>query len=246
MDKTFTFYSKVLDTLIENNEFFQYYFQAPYSLIDRSVADMDEAFNCGKYNIEMYFGATRGCIVCDDCDEIIKFDLDTVEAYACEDELNVYHAAEMCGLSKCFVRARYIGTYTKTIYTYSSYNFDFENDDYFSEFDFQSMIKKDALTKCEITIKVPLFAYEKADNISFTSSAIEDEDEKVAKSHNSPLLERSEVIAASFVHEYGETIYEELSNFLIEWDVNDIHYGNIGWVGGRFVLIDYAGYHECE
>ena len=35
---------------------------------------------------------------------------------------------------------------------------------------------------------------------------------------------------------------EELFNFLNESDINDLHSGNIGYIGDRLVLIDYSGY----
>lgn len=244
MDKTFEHYKKVLDDLIAENEFFRFYFQSPYMLMDRDNGLMREDYNCGNHNIEMFFGVTRGCIVDADCDEVVKFNLDTADENACSYECDVYTAAEMCNLNSCFTRARYIGTYVKTLYTYPACNFILEEDEEFSEFQFRERIEKDAPTKCEVTIRVPLYAYEKAQNIGFNSNNIEDEDELIATSHNSPLLERSEEIAASFVHEYGETVYQELSDFLTEWNINDIHYGNIGWIGKRFVLVDYAGYHN--
>ena len=36
---------------------------------------------------------------------------------------------------------------------------------------------------------------------------------------------------------------DELFEFLNESDINDLHSGNIGYIGNRLVLIDYSGYH---
>lgn len=41
---------------------------------------------------------------------------------------------------------------------------------------------------------------------------------------------------------YGEENIEELMEFLEEMDIGDIHNGNIGFVKGNPILIDYSGY----
>ena len=83
MDKTFEHYKRVLDDLIAENEFFRFYFQSPYTLMDRDNGLMREDYNCGNHNIEMFFGVTRGCIVDADYDEVVKFNLDTADENAC-------------------------------------------------------------------------------------------------------------------------------------------------------------------
>lgn len=248
MDRTMQHFISVLDQLIEDNPYFAFYFQSPFSI------EVEGSLSYGykvPRNISFYSGATRGVISDSDWDEIVKFDLDSyyAEVSPCAAEATVYEAAVNACLDRCFTRARFIGTYVKTVKAYPVSLFegcDDENLD-LTEDGFIDKVKElgfDEGDMREVTIKVPLYAYEKASNVGWTCNEYEDEEGEIAQSYDSPLTERAEEVAASFVHEYGEEVYAELSSFLREWDVNDLHCGNVGWIGDRFVLIDYAGYHE--
>ena len=90
-----------------------------------------------------------------------------------------------------------------------------------------------------------LYAYPRA--ISFSSSqykGLSKEEKKITAA--SPLAERSEYIAAAFIQDWGIEKFELLSDFCKEWDINDIHNGNVGIVDGKIVLIDYAGFHSGD
>lgn len=249
LNNTMQHFISILDQLIENNKFFAFYFQSPFSIEDED--SLSYGYNAPR-NISMYCGVTRGVISDSNWDEVVKFDLDTYEdeVSPCAAEVNIYEAAVAANLSKCFAKPRYLGTYVKTVKAYPT-SLIYEHDDGdtcydLSESSFCRMVDELGLSEedmREITIKLPLYAYEKANNIGFTCDEYEDEEGEIAKSYDSPLMERAEEVAASFVHEYGEIVYAELSSFLLEWNVNDLHCGNIGWIGKRFVLIDYAGYH---
>jgi len=248
MDRTMQHFISILDQMIENNQFFAFYFQSPFSLED--IEDMHWDYNIPR-NISFYSGVSRGVISDSEWDEVIKFDLDSyyAEVSPCAAETTVYQAAVNARLDRCFTRARFIGTYVKTVKAYPVSLFegcDDENLD-LTEEDFIDKVKElgfDEGDMREVTIRLPLYAYEKANNVGWTCPEYEDEEGEIAHSYDSPLVERAEEVAASFVHEYGEELYAELSSFLREWDVNDLHCGNVGWIGKRFVLIDYAGYHE--
>ena len=87
-----------------------------------------------------------------------------------------------------------------------------------------------------------LYAYPRA--ISFSSAMYSDlSEEDEVRVAASPLAKRNELIAAAFIQDWGFDKFEALSEFCEEWDINDIHMGNVGIVGGRIVLIDYAGFH---
>lgn len=67
------------------------------------------------------------------------------------------------------------------------------------------------------------------------------EDEDYAKDSESPLKEFNLAIAAAFIADYGIEEYNRLTNFLYDWDINDIHLGNVGEFHNRIIIIDYAG-----
>lgn len=246
MNKTFQHFISILDDLIEKNEFFQFYFQSPYSL--EGGWYLNEIYNAPP-TIQLECGATRGTLISCGCDEVVKFNLDSSMEDACDYEVSIYEDAVAAKLNECFARCYYLGTYKKSVHTWPASMFEDNGrwDDWnFSEEQFQKFAREEnGLTeedKCEIVISIPLYAYEKASDIGFFAES-ETADSDIASSYDIPLMERDTEIGANFVHEYGEAFYAALSAFLNEHNVNDIHCGNIGWIGSRFVMIDYAGYH---
>jgi len=241
------FYFQMLDDLIERNDFFKFYFQSPYTMPD--YEDLSGDFDLPPTtHLGLYCGATRGTLVSTDSDEVVKFNLDLYEDNACEMECSVYAAAIQCNLDRCFAKAYYLGTFEKTVHTYPSSLICFDEDSYADEEGFCEVVRNQRLKeedKCDIVIRVPLYAYTRAYNVGLDcANCSEKESIVVAGSYASPLVERYDDIGISFAHHYGEVVYAELSSFLNEWKVNDIHYGNIGWIDGDLVLIDYAGFHS--
>lgn len=49
---------------------------------------------------------------------------------------------------------------------------------------------------------------------------------------------------ADFLAYYSEEDFANLDDFLCDHDINDIHDGNIGYVGDRPVIFDYSGYYD--
>lgn len=47
-----------------------------------------------------------------------------------------------------------------------------------------------------------------------------------------------------FLEFFGEEILKQLYNFIDTYNINDLHTGNVGYIGNRPVLIDYSGYFE--
>ena len=68
--------------------------------------------------------------------------------------------------------------------------------------------------------------------------------QQAASYNRSPLTERQSAIAATFIKELGLDLFLQISNLLEEEEVNDMHGGNIGYMNGHLVIVDYAGYHE--
>jgi hypothetical protein len=47
-----------------------------------------------------------------------------------------------------------------------------------------------------------------------------------------------------FVREYGEEEFLSLSKFLNEFEIDDLHDGNLGYIHGKPVIIDYASFRD--
>ena len=93
---------------------------------------------------------------------------------------------------------------------------------------------------------MPLYAYPRVDRYSFTF--LKDEESRIYESQidcvNSPLKGRSKQIAIEFVFRYGMEEYKKLSDFMREWNINDIHYGNVGNFHHSLCILDFAGWHS--
>ena len=245
----FEHFSRVIDNMIDNSLFFPTYFQYP-TMLDNNILgnDSDDAV---PNNISIRFGVSRGCIVDDDYDYVVKFDLDPDCAVSCcNREVEIYKAAKNEGLEQYFIEPTYLGTYTRTIQFYDAEDIGrhFNWYDYDESFDDDFAKEEDNFgTIHPVTICVPLYAYAK---VSFTMSPPIEQDvyEKyasmVSNYSDSPLKERAEVVAVRFMKDYGEEKFVQLSDFLEAEDVNDIHRGNIGLINNHWVILDYAGWHD--
>lgn len=252
MDKkeVFAHFSRIIDSLIDNSLYFDTYFQRPFYLDDDIYGrDHDEL----PSNISLCGGATRVCLIDDDYDWVVKFDIDEdANGSVCAREERIYEASKSYALDRYFAEVEYLGEYTKSysfydisaieqwcnFYGYDPESFDkefAENEDHFGRLH-------------TITVRIPLFGYRKADSCERMSMMVNNDDETVksAKRIASPLRSRNVAIAAAFINEYGWDEYKVFSEFGMNWDINDIHFGNIGSIDGHLCLIDYGGYHSCD
>ena len=241
-NEVFAHFAKILDDLIDTYDFYKCYFQEPYSAdYVPEVADLE--FVCG---------ASRGCLIDFTYDWVIKWDCeeDSLGGSCCEREIENYKDACACGLGDMFAEAHYIGTYTKTIDFWDVtevrelMGYDDDDDTKY----WQEKIAENLTNPYSITIRVPLYAYRRADD---NCDTVEDkcsagEHEEFFKNSTSPLCERSFRIGEGFAQEYGLEAFEELTEFCAEHRINDIHWGNIGIIDERLVLIDYSGYWSHE
>lgn len=249
-NEIFNHYSDIIDTLIAKTSYFKYFFQYPESLDDDIFS---EEYGVPA-NVSIRFGATRACIIDNDYNYVIKLDIagDCENDSICQHEVNIYEDACKNHFDHYLTPVSYVGTYSKTFhfYTYTDiiqvviipYNMSFTTDLF--EEKLQEAEEKGYLRpsmKKEITIEVPLFAYDFAKKYKFSYANI-----KVPK-NNSPLCERNELIAQEFIYQYGEDVYNNFSTFLRKWHINDLHFSNVGNVNGTFRIIDYGGYHgPCD
>lgn len=52
------------------------------------------------------------------------------------------------------------------------------------------------------------------------------------------------VWSRDFIEYYGDAVYDDFLNFLVENGINDLHSSNLGYKDGRPIVFDYAGYFE--
>lgn len=240
----FEHYSKILNNLIDNSLFFSTYFQAPYYIVDDIVGYNDETVPDG---ISICTGVTRACIVDENEDYVVKFDIDEdVYGSACEREVEIYNSAVENDLEQYLCEVQYIGTYAHKInfYDYDSIErhinwCDYEPEDFIEEF----VAHEDEFGELrEIVISFPLYAYRRADD--FDCGPTDWYSKELAEQCESPLKERHIAIATAFVRDYGFEEYERFSEFAEKHGINDIHICNIGSIDSTMRIIDYAGYHD--
>jgi len=250
-EKIFKHFANIIDTMLDNSLFFETYWQAPYSMENISGSINDPAFS---ENIHMHFGVSRGCIIDDNFDYVVKFDIESDELgdSLCQREIDIFRAAKSNHLDAYFTAPIYLGNYCKTINFYNVNKIEYYMNwvDYDPEqFDYDFMQAEDKFGEIiPITINIPLYAYQKANTYNYTmlSDDEEKEYEQKAQAINSPLKKRHLQIAMEFVFRYGMKQYEKISDFMREYHINDIHYGNIGEMNGNLVCFDYAGYHSSS
>ena len=247
----FNHYKKVLDNLIDNSLYFATYIQNPMYVEGGAIYGDDDEYGIPS-NISIYTGATRACVVDYDYEWVVKFDIEEDHlGSACEREEQIFSHAVRANLDHYFVEATYIGTYRRTFPFYKFYNVykaayvnEYEPADFVRTFyEFEHEFGQ----KDEITVEVPLYAYHRIDDYGIIGPDHPSEkDKQFVNTHKSPLSERNKAVAYEFMENYGAEEYQRLTDFLVEEQINDIHSGNVGFDEGKFVLIDYAGYHDEE
>lgn len=72
------------------------------------------------------------------------------------------------------------------------------------------------------------------------------ESENIYKSHIEPMFtefhEIGSIVGAKLVESWGEEKTARVIDFIIKYDINDLHGGNYANYNGKHVFIDYAGY----
>lgn len=230
-EKIFNDYCEYLDYAAANSPIFKSF------LITGKV---DESFDISYGYVAV--GATRATIIDESSDYVVKVDIATDEwgDSSCEREMNIISAAKEQGLLQYFTDGVYLGEYCRTFEWYNVVDFD----TWMTEEDFWNAVERDELKLETFTVRLPLYGYQKADCDSYRQVNSSEDDEKYVRSHKSPLSQRSMKVALAFLTQYGADVYEELSEFCNEWNINDLHNGNIGYVHNQVVFVDFAGYHS--
>lgn len=250
-NQIFQHFSNILDNMLQKSLFWDTFLQAPVEMNDAEGSINDTSF---PENLHMRFGVSRACLIDDDYDYVIKFDMES-DMYGdslCQREVELYDKAKRQNLNNYFTEAVYLGVYRKTINFYPIAIIERYVDwiDYDPNiFDHDFMEKEEKFGPIEsITINLPLYAYPRATTYCYTIFNDEDSSilEEEARSLSSPLRKRELQLAMEFIYLYGMEQYEKLTEFLFDQEINDLHRGNVGCLDGRFIIIDFAGYHYEE
>lgn len=158
---------------------------------------------------------------CYECEEFSYFEgaKDEKDGWDyCAVEYNIYKAAEAEGLNACFA----------------------------------------AVDVLETNLKYPVYMQEKAvsfsdyyydeesDHYSEDESKYTDEQLKATceKCKENKINNFNNLWLTDFIQYYGVDIFIKFSQFIRAKNINDLHDGNIGYIGNRPVLIDYSGWNN--
>lgn len=94
-------------------------------------------------------------------------------------------------------------------------------------------------------IYIQEFAYiSDSKTTSCISHTEEDEDKAKTYCHKAKVDIHDSFWLGDAIAYYGEKIFQKLMSFIKDNEINDLHGGNIGYIGERPVLIDYSGYNN--
>lgn len=249
MNKIFNHFSGILDEMIDKFDFFKAYFQSPISL-EEDIGYEEETSFFRKNNLAIHFGATRGCLIDKNYDYVIKFDLDESEHGSCDDEINIYQEAKNENLEQYLLEPIFLGVYTKEIKYYDHFDiFDKLDMSYFYETfseDVNNCLGAGDYVKEEITIKIPLYAYPRAERYTFKKVDRKSDEMQVfiSKHPYSPLVDTNPSVGLALTECYGEEEFDRLSFFFRKRDIGDFHAGNVMVRNGMLYLSDYCGFKD--
>lgn len=142
---------------------------------------------------------------------------DNIDRYPCEREIKVYQIAREEGLGKYFAELSYLGDYelidgeVVPVYVQAAVDSTWSDDPIVTEDD----IFHNHSYKKEIRY------------YSCTDKGISNDFD-------------DESFSAYFLRRYGYEAYEKLSEFISEWSIEDLHFGNWGVKGRDVLILDYA------
>ena len=236
--KIFDHYKAILDEMLEK-PYYRYFLQNPNTDTDNSLTPMTD--------VNLYFGATRCAIVDRMYPYVAKFTIEQDESPVdpCEREERSYLNAVKAKLDYLFCECEFLGVYEKRFMWYAAYDIDHQGIEVWDDAELNWMREIEAsCNKRMITVRLPLFGYRRADEFEFTiGDRFTEKEVEICHSKHSPVTERMCYLGVYVLRQYGEDALDQLCSFCMEEDINDIHGGNIGWVDGKLVLIDYAGYN---
>ena len=237
----FNHYAAILDKMIDNYDFYKTYFQSTYS------ADYYPEIE----GVTLAFGASRGCLIDPEFDWVVKWDCAQDQfGSCCAREAKFFEEAKNFAVEDMLAPTYFLGTYTKVIWYWDFcevrevMGWDDDDDvEYWRE-----KIQKNLSDPYKITISIPLYCQMRAELDNVENPRTSSYDKKYFQNSKSPLCQRAPAIGMDFAEDYGMDSFEALTEFCFDFDINDIHWGNVGMINGKIVLIDYSGYYagDCD
>ena len=179
--------------------------------------DTDDAIKVSRdLTCRVYWGATRWCFVFPNDNFVYKIPrLYSVSYDYCAREVHNYNIAKEYRVEKVLLEIEHIVTLENDIKIYKQQKFDFDHDQ--ANYAFKDKIA----SKCENTVgkafkKSRLHCYDSDINFLWYSR---------------------------MVQLYGKKFARSFEKFTHEVLLNDLHQKNIGWIHGKPIILDFAGYN---
>ena len=170
---------------------------------------------CRNYKIKVESGCTRGVIIPPNENYIIKFDIDWKDHF-CEVEALNYRKAKRAGLEKFFAAMRFL-----VRFNFGGFRMDF----YIQEKVDEMMVDNNSIYRSD---------YDCSEDYE---AALEEGEASESNEDCVPYGWADRVIDY-----FGSNTYYRIIDFLNDNDINDVHSGNVGFMGDRCVIFDFAGY----
>lgn len=174
-----------------------------------------------KYNLKFAHGETRFCLYDPKWDRVLKIPrFENVSDDYSEIEANNYQKAKYAGLADIFLASEYYCT-----------------------------------LDCDLPIYVQVkYTYS---HCGMNHCDMRAEGKKIANAKNAKIYKRvrnsmpddrcyDDVWLCRAYQLYGKQFFRKLCEFLRENAIDDLHASNVGWLNGKPVILDYAGYHEND
>lgn len=251
-EKTRQFFVDFLTEYLQSCATAQYALQ---NFTERGADAIERNIKCFFENMDFAFGATRGCFIPSNYNYCLKIAFDTNENDYNSKELEIFTDACERNLFQCFSTCSHLSPFEIDVLTYSQQDFEAasdelsDNDDFDENDDFEQAyqwLEENNYEKKLIHYYIPMFIYRTYDRpfVAADNHPSQASLARVRSCSSSPLAKRNERIAAKFIDDWGIEVFDELTNLLNDWDVDDFHDGNVGIVDNKVVLIDYAGFDE--
>lgn len=169
--------------------------------------------NISNQGLKFHTGATRGCYTCPDWNYVIKFDLYKKGTY-CQTELRNYERAKFYRVEQVLLPIERHIILDNGIEIY-----------------FQTPYTS-CYKNCPKDVAKELEKARDAMNHTLFN--------RICDSMNYDIADRW---VARVVQLYGKKFLKSFQEWRKECEVNDLHKGNIGFLGNRPIILDYAGYH---
>lgn len=163
---------------------------------------------------EMHTGATRICVYRKDWDFVLKFDEKYQTTAYCSLECYHYEMAKAYRVERVLLPIERVATFDNGLKVYRQAKF---------TTDWHDLSHKDS--------KALRSAYEQTKH-----------SKTFKKIYKGMRHDTHEFWVARVTQLYGKKFMRSLENWISEYQVNDLHTGNIGLLNGVPVLLDYAGY----